>query len=189
MNNRITPECCSKPSNLCAPCTICGMNNHITPECRTKQSEFANHSDRPFIWSESHKRLVNHFGKRDMIPKFSELQELRRLHSEPSSSSSSTYAPKKPYAKKDWKNKGTVMTTILPDELPIPTSPNLISVFLTFLLLNHGLLHPMTRIFSLSYTSQVMRIYNLDYVLSVQNLLIYLVMTFLRILLIYHHSI
>ena len=61
-----------------------------------------------------------------MILKFSYLRELRRLHSEPSSPSSSTYAPKKPYAKKDWKNKGTVMTTILPDELPIPTSPNLI---------------------------------------------------------------
>ena len=108
------------------------MSNHITPECRTKQSEFANHSDRPFIGSESHKRLVNLIGKRDMIPKFSELQELRRLHSESSSSSSSTYAPKKPFVKKDWKNKGTIMTTILPDELPIPTSPNLISVFLTF---------------------------------------------------------
>ena len=67
-----------------------------------------------------------------MIPKFSELQELRRLHSESSSSSSSTYAPKKPFVKKYWKNKGTIMTTIFPDELPIPTSPNLISVFLTF---------------------------------------------------------
>ena len=67
-----------------------------------------------------------------MIPKFSELQELRRLHSESSSSSSSTYASKKPFVKKDWKNKGTIMTTILHDEIPIPTSPNLISVFLTF---------------------------------------------------------
>ena len=67
-----------------------------------------------------------------MNPKFSELQELRRLHSESSSSSSSTYAPKKPFVKKDWKSEGTIMTTILPDELPIPTSPNLISVFLTF---------------------------------------------------------
>ena len=67
-----------------------------------------------------------------MIPKISELQELRRLHSESSSSSSSTYAPKKPFVKKDWKDKSTIMTTILPDELPIPTSPNLISVFLTF---------------------------------------------------------
>ena len=102
------------------------MNNHIIPECHTKQSEFANHSDRPFIGSEFHKRLVNLFEKWDMILKFSYLRELRRLHSEPSSPSSSTYAPKKPYAKKDWKNKGTVMTTILPDELPIATSPNLI---------------------------------------------------------------
>ena len=108
------------------------MSNHITPECRTKQSEFANHSDRPFIGSESHKRLVNLIGKRDIIPKFSELQELRRLRSESSSSSSSTYAPKKPFVKKDWKNKGTIMTTILHDEIHMPTSPNLISVFLTF---------------------------------------------------------
>ena len=110
---------------------ICGMSNHVTPECRRKQSEFANHSDRPFIGSESHKRLVNLVGKRDMIPKFSELQE-RRLHSESSSSSSSTYAPKKPFVKKDWKSKGTIMATILPDEIPIPKSPNLISVFLIF---------------------------------------------------------
>ena len=64
-----------------------------------------------------------------MIPKVS---ELRRLHGELSSFSSSTYAPKKPFVKKDWKNEGTIMTTILPDEIPIPTSPNLISVFLTF---------------------------------------------------------
>ena len=40
-----------------------------------------------------------------------------------------------------------------------------------------------------SYTSQVIRIYNLDYVLFVQNLLIYLVMTSLRNLLIYYHLI
>ena len=38
----------------------------------------------------------------------------------------------RPFVKKDWKNKGTIMTTILHDEIPIPTSPNLISVFLTF---------------------------------------------------------
>ena len=97
----------------------------------TKQSEFANHSDRPFIGSESHRRLVNLFGKRDMIPKFADLQELRRHHNEASSSSSSTYAPKKPFVKKDWKTT-TIMTTILHDKIPIPTSPNLISVFLTF---------------------------------------------------------
>ena len=122
----------SGPSNSRPPCTICGMNNHTTSDCRTKQNEFANHSDRPIIGSKSHKRLVSLFGKRDMIPKFSDLQVLRRLASEPSSSSSSTYAPKKPYVKKDWKNEGTVRTTIIPDELPIPTSPNLISVLLTF---------------------------------------------------------
>ena len=128
-NNNRTP---SGQSNSHPPCTISGMSNHATPECRTKQSEFANHSDRPFIGSESHKRLVNLFGKRDMIPKFADLQELRRHHNEASSSSSSTYAPKRPFVKNDWKNKGTIMTTILHDEIPIPTSPNLISVFLTF---------------------------------------------------------
>ena len=36
-------------------------------------------------------------------------------------------------------------------------------------LLNHGLQNPLTRTSSPSYTSQVMRIYNLDYVLSVRN--------------------
>ena len=55
------------------------MSNHATQECRTKQSEFANHSDRPFIGSEPHKHLVNLFGQRDMIPKFSDLQELRKI--------------------------------------------------------------------------------------------------------------
>ena len=64
-----------------------------------------------------------------MIPKFFELQELR---SESSSSSPSKYAPKKPFVKKDWKDKATIMTTILHDEIPIPTSPNLLSVSLTF---------------------------------------------------------
>ena len=34
--------------------------------------------------------------------------------------------------KKDWKNKVTIIIIILHDEIPIPTSPNLISVFLTF---------------------------------------------------------
>ena len=119
-------------TNSHPPCTICGMSNHPTPDCRTKQSEFANHSDRPFIGSESHRRLVNLFGPRDMIPKFTDLQELRKRNNEASSSSSSTYAPKKPFVRKDWKNKGTITTTILHDEIPIPTSPNLISVFLTF---------------------------------------------------------
>ena len=108
------------------------MINHTTPDCRTKQIEFADHSDRPLIGSESHKRLVSLFSKRDMIPKSSELQELRRLHRESSSSSSSTYAPKKPFVKKDWKNRGTVTNTILTNKLPIPTPLNLISVFLTF---------------------------------------------------------
>ena len=67
-----------------------------------------------------------------MIPKFADLQELRKHQNEASSSSSSTYAPKKPLVRKDWRNKGTIMTTNLHDEIPIPTSPNLISVFLTF---------------------------------------------------------
>ena len=52
-----------------------------------------------------------------------------------------------------------------------------------------GLHHLPALIFYPSYTSQVMRICNLNYVLSVYTLLIYLVMTFLRILLIYHRLI
>ena len=73
-----------------------------------------------------------------MIPKFSDLQELRRHHNEVSThlvgrrGVLGVDTPKKPFVKKDWKNKGTIMTTILHDEIPIPTSPNLISVFLTF---------------------------------------------------------
>ena len=55
--------------------------------------------------------------------------------------------------------------------------------------LNHGLQHTLTQTSSPSYASQVMKTYNLDYVLSVRSLLIYLVMTVLRNLLIYHHLI
>ena len=36
--------------------------------------------------------------------------------------------------KKEWKNKGTILTIIFRNELSIPTSPNLISVFLESLL-------------------------------------------------------
>ena len=112
------------PSNSRVPCTFCGMSSHTTHDCRTKQNEFTNHSDHPFIGSESHKRLVSLFGKRD--PKFSDLQKLRRLASEPPSALSSTYAFKKLFVKKDWKNRNTLMTTILPMKLPVPIFPNLI---------------------------------------------------------------
>ena len=61
--------------------------------------------------------------ERDMVPKFS-AQTPQRVFK-------FLFAPKKPFVKKDWKNKGTIMTTILNDEIPIPTSPNLIPVFLT----------------------------------------------------------
>ena len=48
-------------SNSRVSCTFCWMTNHTTPDCRSKQNEFANHPDRLFIASESHRRLVNLF--------------------------------------------------------------------------------------------------------------------------------
>ena len=65
----------------------------------------------------------------------------------------------------------------------------MISIMIILIRLNHGLHHLLTPIFYPSYTSLVMRIYNLDYGHSVQNFRIFLVMTFLRNLLISLHSI
>ena len=39
-------------------CTFCGKNSHVKADCRTKSSEFTNHTDRPYIGSEVHKRMV-----------------------------------------------------------------------------------------------------------------------------------
>ena len=68
-NNSCTPSGQSKSH---PPCTICGMSNHATPECRTKQSEFANHSDRRFIGSESHRRSRTRTRTRTRTEKLSE---------------------------------------------------------------------------------------------------------------------
>ena len=65
----------------------------------------------------------------------------------------------------------------------------MISIMIKRIHLNHGLHHLLIPIFYPSFTSLVMRIYNLDYVHSVQNFRIFLVMIFLRNLLISLHSI
>ena len=54
----------------------------------------------------------------------------------------------------------------------------MMSIMIKLIRLNHGLHHLLTPIFYSSYTSLVMRIYNLDYVHSVQNFRIFLVITF-----------
>ena len=48
------------------------------------------------------------------------------------SSGSSSSAAKTSKPSKDWKNKGTYVSTILPIKLHIATSPNLLPVVLTF---------------------------------------------------------
>ena len=48
------------------------------------------------------------------------------------SSGSSSLATKPSKPSKDWKNKGTYVSTILPIKLHIATSPNLLQVVLTF---------------------------------------------------------
>ena len=111
-------------------CTICGKTNHTTQDCRTTRNEFANHDNRPYVGSESHTKLVKAFGSRDSIPNYHDLQKLKEKKDGSSKSSEkplSTF-PLKSENKKDWKNKGLSLSTILPLELPTSTSPNLVPV-------------------------------------------------------------
>ena len=111
-------------------CQFCGKNNHSNADCRTRTSEFTNNHNRPYIGSEAHGRLVKVAGDRDWNPNFKELKGLMskaRQLSGPSSSAAKTSSPSK-----DWKNKGTYVSTILPIKLHVATSPNLLPVVLTF---------------------------------------------------------
>ena len=65
----------------------------------------------------------------DWIPSFKELKSLMSKAEQPSYSSSSAVKLMKPF--KDWKSKGTHVSTILPIKLHIATSPNLLPVVLT----------------------------------------------------------
>ena len=221
-------------------CQFCGKNNHSNADCRTRTSEFTNNQNRPYVGSETHGRLVKATGDRDWIPNFKELKGLMSKVGQSSGPSSS--AAKTSKSSKDWKSKGTYVSTILLIKLHVATSPNLLPVVLTFVsqeeakgiihmdaLLDTGCLagdfvarrivdrfniKPVINsaaklpvcsgldntsydisksvIISVNYpsfTSLMMRIYNLDYVHSVQNLRIFLVMTFLMNLLISLHSI
>ena len=111
-------------------CQFCGKNNHSNADCRTRTSEFTNNQNRPYIGSEAHGRLGKATGDRDWIPNFKELKGLMSKAEQSSGSSSS--AAKTSKASKDWKSKGTYVSTILPIKLHIATSPNLLPVVLTF---------------------------------------------------------
>ena len=112
------------------PCTFCGKNNHPNADCRTRTSEFTNNQNRPYIGSEAHSRLAKAVGAREWIPNFKELQALMGKAGQSSNPSSSASKPIKP--SKNWKSKGTYVSTILPIKLHIATSPNLLPVVLTF---------------------------------------------------------
>ena len=78
----------------------------------------------------AHGRLVKVAGYRDWIPNFKELKRLMSKTGQPSGPSSLAAKPSKP--SKDWKSKGTYVSSILPIKLHIATSPNLLPVVLTF---------------------------------------------------------
>ena len=65
-----------------------------------------------------------------MDPNFKELKVL--MSKDGHSSGPSSSAPKTSKPSKDWKNKGTYVSTILPIKLHITTSPNLLPVVITF---------------------------------------------------------
>ena len=77
---------------------------------------------RPYIGSEAHGRLVKATGDRDWIPNFKELKALMSKTGQSSGPSSSAAKTSKP--SKDWKNKGTYVSTTLPIKLHMATSPN-----------------------------------------------------------------
>ena len=111
--------------------TIYAKNNLCTfyADCHTRTSEIANNQNRPYIGSDVHSRLVKTIGARDWIPNFKELQSLLEKAGQSSGSSSSAVKPIKP--SKNWKSKGTYVSTILPIKLHISTSSNLLLVVLT----------------------------------------------------------
>ena len=90
-----------------------------------------NNQNRPYIGSEAHGRLVKATGDRDWISNFEELKGLTSKAGRLSGPSSSVAKTSKP--SKDWKSKGTYVSTILPIKLHIATSPNLLPVVLTFI--------------------------------------------------------
>ena len=90
-----------------------------------------NNQDRPYVGSEAHGRLVKTTGDRDWIPNFKEQKELITKAGQSSGPPSSAAKTSKP--SKDWKSKGTYVSTILPIKLHIATSPNLLPVVPTFI--------------------------------------------------------
>ena len=113
-------------------CSFCGNNNH----CHTRTSEFTNNQNRPYVGSEAHGRLVKATGDRDWIPNFKELKGLMSKVGRSSGSASSASKTSEP--SKDWKSKGTYVSTISPIKLHNATSPNLLPVVLTFVSQEEG---------------------------------------------------
>ena len=111
-------------------CQFCGKNNHVNADCRSRTSEFTNNQNRPYLGSEAHGRLGKAVGDREWIPNFKELKALTSKAGQLPGLYSSASKPSKPA--KDWKSKGTYVSTILPIKLHIATSPNLLPVVLTF---------------------------------------------------------
>ena len=101
-------------------CQFCGKNNHSNADCRTRTSEFTNNQNHPYIGSEANGRLVKVAGDRGWIPNFKELKALMSKIGQSSGPSSSASKTSKP--SKDWKSKGTYVSTIIPIKLHIATS-------------------------------------------------------------------
>ena len=94
-----------------------------SPTIRTAQSE---HS----IDSKAYSRLVKAVGNRELIPNFKELKALMSKAGQSSGPSSSAAKPSK--SSKEWKSKGTYVSTILPIKLHL--LPHLIYSWLYLLL-------------------------------------------------------
>ena len=169
---------------------------------------------------EAHDLYVKVAGDRDWISKFKELKALMSKAGQSSGPSSSAAKPSKP--SKDWKNKGTYVSTILPIKLHIATSVVLRTLpvlqrttifrplFYDFSLLRHNhdreggyrckictvptpflcLPDPLEKMRNSNSVPYLCMSLSLSgYVLSVKKIRIFLVMIFLRILLIFLHSI
>ena len=101
-------------------CNMCGGNNHDAAKCRHRSSKYANLSEKPYVGSEGHTKLVAAKGlSYTRIPYSAQAATTGKKvgqskKGDTNLSSSSHYLPatiKKPYDM-DWKSKSKLMTSL-----------------------------------------------------------------------------
>ena len=101
-------------------CNVCGGSNHDAAKCRHRSSEYANLSEKPYVGSDGHAKLVAAKGPSyTRIPYTAQAATTGKQFGQSKKgdtnlSSSSHYQPatiKKPYDK-DWKSKSKLMTSL-----------------------------------------------------------------------------